>query len=148
MGEARDRFEAMRTALSERAVKDQERIELAKNTKKAMYDLANDLTYPVDADGNVMDVSFMIPFLSFHLARCGYRKHEDQATIKQIPHPQAGGPQIADNAVLYVPVDATGQLPEAFKKPLEVPPEARENLQGWRVKTHITVDGETIKGGK
>lgn len=112
---------------------------------KAMYDLANDLTYPVDLEGNQMHIHWLIPMLSAHLAKCGYRKIEGAATIKQIVHPRAGHPGVAEDAVLYAPVDATGALPKAFIEPPEEHPGSVVN-EVWRTKTHITLDGETLKG--
>jgi hypothetical protein len=112
---------------------------------KAMYDLANDLTYPVDPEGNAIDIHWLIPMLSFHLARCGYQRHDDKALIKQIPHPRRGSPGIVDDAVLFVPVDRTGEIPEIYRN---MPDDAPEALIPWKTKTHITLDGETIKGGK
>ena len=145
MGEAQDRFEAMRERMHQQSLRQDELNKLAADMRQAMYDLANDMTYPVDQDGNVMDLHWLIPLLSFHLARCGYRKHGDEAVITQIPHPRAGQPGFAENAVLYVPVDTPGEIPKAFVPPPEEDPGRLEN-QPWRVKTHITVDGETVKG--
>ena len=118
----------------------------AEDMVKAMYDLANDLTYPMDSEGNQMHIHWLIPMLSLHLAKCGYRKDPEVATIKQIVHPRAGHPGVAVDAVLYVPVDATGALPKAFIEPPEDHPGSVVN-EPWRTKTHITVDGETLKGG-
>lgn len=120
----------------------------ALDLSKAMYDIANDLTYPVDQQGNVLNVHFLIPVLSYHLARCGYRKDPEKATIIQQPIPGAAQgelPGVVEDAVRYVPVDAQGQLPEMFRRQ-EIEPE-KINKTGWGVKTHITVDGSTIKGG-
>ena len=120
----------------------------ARAISKAMYDIANDLTYPVDAQGNVLNVHFLIPTLSYHLARCGYVKDPSRAQIIQQPVPGAAQgelPGVVEDAVRYVPVDAQGQLPEMFRRQEEVPEFV--NNTGWNVKTHISVDGETIKGG-
>ena len=119
--------------------------EKAQDMVKAMYDLANDLTYPTDAEGNQIHVHWLIPMLSLHLAKCGYRKIEEVATVKQIVHPRAGHPGVAEDAVLYVPVDATGAIPKAFIEPPEEHPGSVVN-EPWRTRTHITVDGETLKG--
>ena len=73
-------------------------------------------------------------------------KHEEVATIKQIVHPRAGHPGVAEDAVLYVPVDATGAIPKAFIEPPEEHPGSQVN-ERWTTKTHITVNGETLKGG-
>lgn len=145
MGEAADNWEGMKNRLAAMQATQEERQEIARNMTKAMYDIANDLTYPADEEGNQMHLHWLIPLLSLHLAKCGYRKHEGEAMIKQIPHPNAGGPGIAEDAVLYVPVDATGTLPPAFTAPPEV--EMPEMPKVWKVKTHVTVDGETVKGG-
>ena len=120
--------------------------EKADDMVKAMYDIANDLTYPVDQEGNQMHIHWLIPMLSAHLAKCGYRKIEGTATVKQIVHPRAGHPGVAEDAVLYVPVDSTGAVPKAFIEPPEEHPGSVVN-EPWRTKTHITVDGETLKGG-
>jgi hypothetical protein len=148
MGEAQQRWEEIRARMREnleQAPQDENAEERARAMTKAMYDLANDLTYPVDGDGNVMNLHWLIPFLSFHLARCGYRKDEEAAAIKQIPHPKRGEAGYAEDAVLYVPVDATGVMPDCF---LATPQEAPVDADiPWHTKTHITYNGETIKGG-
>ncbi|AZS06585.1 minor tail protein [Mycobacterium phage JacoRen57] len=147
MGEAQDRYNQMRESLRQMSERRQnEEQERREDHAKALYDLANDLTYPMDSNGNQMNVHMLIPLLSEHLARCGYRKHEELATIKQIPHPRRGHAQVAEDAVLYVPVDATGTIPQAFvPTPEEQPSDPMNDM--WRTKTHITVDGDTIKGG-
>lgn len=145
MGSKQEKFEALQQEVQYRRSEGQEkREELAKGMSQAMYDLANDLVYPVDQDGNVMRVHELIPFLSYHLARCGYRKHEDEAVIRQVPLPPTAG--VVEDAVKYVPIDAPGSVPAAFVKPPEGTPE-RPNTDGWKVKPHITIDGETIRGG-
>jgi hypothetical protein len=145
MGKANDRYNAMRESLAH-AGDTEEAQERARDHAKALYDLANDLTYPQDNQGNQFNVHALIPVLSDHLAKCGYRKHEELATIKQIPHPRRGHAQVVEDAVLYVPVNASGQIPQAFIPTPEEQPEDPMNDR-WLTKTHITVDGETIKGG-
>ena len=149
MGEAADRWEAMRQRMSEQGRSQEERNAAAADMTKALYDLANDLTYPEDQDGNQVNMHWLIPILSYHLARCGYRKDKEAAVIKQIPHPRRGGPGVVEDAVLYVPVDATGTIPEVYINP-PAPEEAPAEPvnQPWRTKTHITVDGESVKGGR
>lgn len=131
------------TNYQDNLVTDQERHD---DMVKAMYDIANDLTYPTDQEGNQIHIHWLIPMLSAHLAKAGYRKIEEVATIKQIVHPRAGHPGVAEDAVLYVPVDATGAVPKAFIEPPEANPGSIVN-EPWRTKTYITVDGETLKGG-
>jgi hypothetical protein len=144
MGEAQERLEAAQTRIRDArgnaAARAQDRV-------KAMYNLANDLTYPTDGEGNQLNIHHLIPILASHLEKCGYRKHEELAVIKQIPHPRRGYAQVVDDAVLYVPVDATGTIPPAFIPPTpEEEPSDPMNDQ-WHTKTHITVNGDTIKGG-
>ncbi|UOW93088.1 hypothetical protein SEA_NOSHOW_19 [Mycobacterium phage NoShow] len=147
MGEAQDRYNRMKEQLQDRAAnRPLEEAARARSYSKALYDLANDLTYPTDAEGNQYNIHALIPVLADHLARCGYRKHEDEATIKQIVHPRRGHAQVAEDAVLYVPVDATGTIPQAFIPTPEEQPEDPMNDQ-WRTRTHVTVNGDTIKGG-
>lgn len=147
MGKANDRYNQMKADLEEATRKrPEEEVARARDMQQALYDLANDLTYPTDAEGNQYNIHAIIPVLADHLAKCGYRKHKEVATIKQIVHPRRGHAQVADDAVLYVPVDATGTIPQAFIPTPEEQPEDPMN-DTWRTKTHITVDGETIKGG-
>jgi len=147
MGEAQDRWDALKGRVTELQNEQDETEARNKRQVQAMYDLANDLTYPADEQGNQMHIHWLIPMLSLHLAKCGYRKIESEAEIKQIVHPRAGAPGVVEDAVLYVPVDATGTVPEAFQRPPEDLPEPPAPPERWKVKTHITVDGETIKGG-
>lgn len=146
MGEAQKIWEDIQRRSEESKAQVMSAEERAEDMTRAMYDLANDMTYPVDQEGNVMNLHWLIPFLSFHLARCGYQKVTEAASIKQIPHPRAGQPGFAEDAVLYVPVDATGTIPPAFLAPPEDDPGAPVN-EPWLVKTHITLNDETIKGG-
>lgn len=143
MGEAQERWEQIRSSMLDNGKSPEEVQDIALGMTKAMYDLANDLTYPMDEDGNQMRVHELIPFLAYHLARCGYRKIQDQAVIKQIVHPRRGRPGIVDDAVLYVPVDSPGVIPSVFVPDPEEPVEEAQ----WHTKTHITLNGDTIKGG-
>lgn len=147
MGEAQDRYNRMRAQMESAAqTAGNEAIERARDRSKALYDIANDLTYPMDDEGNQVNIHWLIPLLSRHLEKCGYRKHEDRAVIKQIPHPRRGHAQVAEDAVVYVPVDSTGLIPQAFIPTPEEQPEDPMNDR-WVTKTHITLDGDTIKGG-
>jgi len=147
MGTANERYNRMKQQLQEEAAnRHSDQAERARDFSKALYDLANDLTYPTDADGNQYNVHALIPVLADHLARCGYRKHEEAAIITQIPHPRRGHAQVADDAVLYVPVDSPGAPPIALMPTPQQQPVDPINDQ-WRTRTHITVDGNTIKGG-
>lgn len=147
MGEAAKKYEEMRARMEgAAAAAGNEAIERARDRSKALYDLANDLTYPTDDEGNQVNIHWLIPLLSLHLEKCGYRKIEEKAVIKQIPHPRRGHAQVAEDAVVYVPVDASGTIPRAFIPTPEEQPEDPMHDR-WVTKTHITLDGDTIKGG-
>lgn len=145
MGEAFEPYGTMRQGLEQQSQRESMKARV-RNHQEALYDLANDLVYPTDNSGNQYNIHALIPVLADHLAKCGYRKHEDEATVKQIPHPRRGHAQVAEDAVLYVPVDATGTVPSAFIPTPEEQPSDPINDQ-WHTRTHVTVDGETIKGG-
>jgi hypothetical protein len=136
-------YQAMKTALEKLTIEDS--VEVARDRSKALYDLANDLTYPVDDHGNQVNIHWLIPLLAQHLEKCGYRKHEDKAVIKQIPHPRRGHAQVAEDAVIYVPVDTHTGIPKVFISTPEEQPYDPVNDQ-WHTKTHITFNGETVKG--
>lgn len=55
----------------------------------AMYDIAEALQYPVDSRGRTYDVRYLIPILSFHLARAGAVIDPDRAIIRKqaVPPP-------------------------------------------------------------
>jgi len=74
----------------------------------AMYDLADALHYPVDSQGRVFDVKFMLPVLAYHLARCGAVIDPARALIKQRRLPPAPG--VFEDAVEWVSVDAPDSI--------------------------------------
>ncbi|AXH46860.1 minor tail protein [Mycobacterium phage Aminay] len=55
----------------------------------AMYEIAELLQYPTDSKGRRYDVRYLIPVLSFHLARAGCIIDPDRAVIKprKVPPP-------------------------------------------------------------
>ncbi|AEL19678.1 minor tail protein [Mycobacterium phage Edugator] len=55
----------------------------------AMYDIAEALQYPQDSRGRTYDVRYLIPILSFHLARAGAVIDPDRAIIRKqaVPPP-------------------------------------------------------------
>lgn len=69
----------------------------------AMYELADALQYPVDNKGRVYDVRFMLPVLSYHLARRGFRFHPELAIIKPRRLPPAPG--VVEDAVEWVGIN-------------------------------------------
>lgn len=59
--------------------------EMAREVIDAMYDLAEVLAYPVDHHGNVIDLTYVLPPLAYHMALAGARVHADRALIKARP---------------------------------------------------------------
>jgi hypothetical protein len=131
-----------------------------------MYALADALRYPVDSRGRVYDVSFLLPVLAYHLARCGADIDQDRAVIKARRLPPAPG--VFDGAVEWVALDApdrvTDELANATLEDIQsLSPAARAELirrlggdttvaaqqntdlderAPWHVETHIQFDDE------
>lgn len=82
--------------------------DIAADVDAAMHDIAELLTYPVDHRGRVYDVRFLIPQLSFHLARAGVRWHPDLAVIKKRRLPPTPG--VVEDAVEWVSPDAPDSI--------------------------------------
>ena len=74
----------------------------------AMYDIADALRYPTDSKGRVYDVRFLIPVLSFHLARCGAVIDPSRATIKARKLPPAAG--VVEDAIEWVSPNAPDSI--------------------------------------
>jgi hypothetical protein len=74
----------------------------------AMYDIADALHYPVDSQGRVFDVKFMLPVLAYHLARCGAVIDPSRALIKARRLPPAPG--VFEDAVEWVPLSAPDSI--------------------------------------
>lgn len=143
--------------------------QLADEITDAMNDIAELLTYPVDHHGRVYDVRFLIPQLSFHLARAGVRWHPELAVIKKrrLPptpgviedavewvHPNA--PDSIDDELAGATVDDLGRLSAAARAELirrlggdPQPAAADINLDErtpWHVETSIQFDEESTSG--
>lgn len=88
------------------------KIEPARNElSDAMYAIAEALQYPTDHRGRRYDVRYLIPVLSYHLARAGFGPVEGQAIIKPRrvpPPPEYEGTKWGEgwDAVEWVPLDA------------------------------------------
>lgn len=67
-----------------------------------MHDIADVLEYPVDHQGRRYDLRFLIPILSFHLARAGCVVDPDLAVIKRRKLPPAPG--VVEDAIEWVSV--------------------------------------------
>jgi hypothetical protein len=74
----------------------------------AMFDIADALRYPVDSRGRTYDVRFLIPILSFHLARMGAVIDPSRAIIKPRRIPPTGG--VFDDAIEYVGIDTPDRV--------------------------------------
>ena len=70
--------------------------------QQALYDIADALEYPIDNKGYRYDFRWMIPAISYHLARAGIGRIDGQAVIKKRHLP--GG------SVDWVPSDAPDTL--------------------------------------
>ena len=129
----------------------------------AMYDIAEALHYPVDSQGRVYDVRYMLPVLSYHLARAGCRVDPQRAIVK--PRRLPPTPGVVEDAVEWVPVGAPDSVydelagatvddldrlsPAARAEVIrrlggEAPPVEPEldERAGWHVQTHIHFDDE------
>lgn len=82
--------------------------ELADDITQAMNDIAELLHYPVDHHNRVYDVRFLIPQLSYHLAKAGLRWHPDKAVIKKRRLPPTPG--VIEDAVEWVHPDAPNSI--------------------------------------
>lgn len=82
--------------------------DIADDIDRAMHDIAELLTYPVDSHGRVYDCRFLIPQISFHLARAGVRWHPELATIKKRRLPPTPG--VVEDAVEWVHPDAPDSI--------------------------------------
>jgi hypothetical protein len=74
----------------------------------AMYEISEALQYPVDSRGRVYDVRFLIPVLSFHLARAGFDKIPDRTIIKKRRLPPAPG--VYEDAVEWVGINTPDRV--------------------------------------
>lgn len=115
----------------------QERIDAAKQAalevETASFQLAEDLKYPVDAHGRVLDMNHLPDVavtLVFHLIRRGWRYHPDKALIKPRRVEGAG---YYEDLVTYVGVDENDE-------PLVVKPQPPQ--VSWSVKPVVNVIDE------
>lgn len=144
---------------------------LAADIDAAMHAIADDLCYPVDHRGRIYDVRFLIPQISFHLARAGYRKHTDLAVIKKRRLPPTPG--VVEDAVEWVHPDAADSIEDelagaSIADAARLSPAARAELirrlggnpdpvaatqpdlderVPWRTETHIQFDNEESTSG-
>jgi hypothetical protein len=136
---AQQQVEDLKARLRQSSISQLEKDELAKDTINAMYALANDLIYPTDADGDVIDIRYFAPLIAYHLSMCGWRKDPDKVQRVRQKAPGAGEPGtgVAEDAIEWVDpgIRKQGRLPLAFRK--DAPPEKPGNIDGWHIKPHI-----------
>lgn len=144
--------------------------QIADDITNAMNEIAELLTYPVDHHGRVYDVRFLIPQLSFHLARAGVRWHPELAVIKKRRLPPTPG--VIEDAVEWVHPDALDSIDDELagatiddlhRLSAAARAELIRRLGGdpqpaaaditldertpWRVETHIQFDDEESTSG-
>lgn len=102
----------------------QAQLDQIKEIENNMLQMVEDLKYPVDHQGHVLDMNHLpdVPHtIAHHLVKRGWRFHPDKALIK--PRPVVGAGFYQD-LVTYVPVDGPDE-------PLEVAPASAPQVQGW-----------------
>lgn len=110
----------------------QARIDAVKEIESASLQLAEDLKYPVDAYGNVMDMNHLpdvVVGLVYHLIRCGWRPEEEKRLIKA--RRIIGGGYYED-LVTYVGVDEPDTPIVIERNPQPTPEE-------WSVKPVVNI---------
>lgn len=123
----------------------------------AMHDLAEALTYPQDHHGNVIDLTYILAPLAYHLALAGARVHPDRALIRPRSIPGDG---VVEGAVEWVgantpdpePTPATGiTLDQLATLPVEQQAEllrqhglgaTPDPAAGWHTRTKITTEDD------
>lgn len=125
---------------------------------KAMYDLADAMSYPQDQHGNTIDLTYIVAPIAYHLALAGARVHPDKALIKQRLVPGQG---VVDGSVEWVGIDEPDPEPDQDPSRItladlaNMPPAqqaaAMQKLgiaaqpdpsAGWHTKTKITTEEE------
>jgi hypothetical protein len=118
------------------ATKEAQRLQLEKlqDIETAGLQLAEDLKYPVDVYGNVLDLNHLPdlpPTLVYHLVRRGWRRDDSKALIKPRKVVGAG---FYEDLVAYVPMDATDE-PVMADAP-------KPDFQTWSVQPTVNVIDE------
>jgi hypothetical protein len=126
-----DRLEAKIAAAQEAQ---RQQLEKLQDIETAGLQLAEDLKYPVDAYGNVLDMNHLPdlpPTIVYHLVRRGWRRDDSKALIKPRKVVGAG---YYDDLVAYVPVTETDEpiLADAPKP----------DFKGWSVTPTVNVIDE------
>lgn len=111
-----------------------EQLERLQDIETAGLQLAEDLKYPVDAYGNVLDMNHLPdlpPTLVYHLVRRGWRRDDSKALIK--PRRVVGAGYYED-LVAYVPISETDEtIYTDAPKP---------EFEGWSVTPTVNVIDE------
>jgi len=67
----------------------------------ALADFIKDCHYPVAKDGSIMDASYFVAIVGYHMVRCGWRRAADPVIKKR----KVLGPGVIEDAVEWVGVD-------------------------------------------
>lgn len=84
----------------------QDKVDKVRDIEEAMLQLADDLKYPVDVQGNVVDLNHLPdipPTLVYHLVRAGWRRDDAKRLIKPRP---VEAPGYYEDLVAWVPADS------------------------------------------
>lgn len=109
-------------------------VEDIKDVEAAATQLAEDLKYPIDAHGRILDMNHLPDVsvtLVYHLIRCGWRPSESARLIKQRPIRGAG---YYEDLVTYVGVDESDEPVVVQRQP--------EPQEPWSVKPIVNVVDE------
>lgn len=88
-------------------VKKQELEEAAKRDMLAAYGkFLEDCHYPVAKDGTVMDASYFVAHVGYHMVRMGWRPPGMDSAEPVIKKQKVVGPGVIEDAVKWVPLDA------------------------------------------
>lgn len=110
-------------------------LELIQDIETAGLQLAEDLKYPVDAHGSVLDMNHLPdlpPTIVYHLVRRGWRRNDSKALIKPRKVVGAG---YYDDLVAYVPVNESDD-------PIVVPESNESAPEPWSVKPTVNMIDE------
>lgn len=124
----------METKLPELSAKQLQAIDAIKDVEAAGMQLAEDLKYPVDAHGRILDMNHLPDVavtLVHHLIRCGWRPDESKRLIKQ---KRVVGAGYYEDLVTYVDVNESDEPVVVQRQP--------EPQEQWSVKPVVNVIDE------
>jgi hypothetical protein len=123
--------EKLQRRIDEAKEAQRQQLEKLRDIETAGLQLAEDLKYPVDAYGNVLDLNHLPdlpPTIVYHLVRRGWRRDDTKALIK--PRRVVGAGYYED-LVAYVPVSESDQ-PVLADAP-------KPEFEGWSVTPQVNM---------